>query len=115
MVNYGMLAAELEFPEINLLVRVNIELRDSKGSSTRNFGTDEVSIAKIETVKAFSEVLHYEHYKRVVARSAPVNIESIDKMLKTCKLSDYHIDFYDQLDLFREASADGWVEMKVTW
>ena len=109
MVNYGILSAALSFPAVQLEVRVSVELRDSKGSSKLNGTTDEVVIAKIEAVKAISELMHYEFSKDLAEGGRRV-AKTARSVLNGAHPEAVHNDQYT-LDLFNEAIEMNCVEV----
>jgi hypothetical protein len=110
MVNHGILTASLSFPALKgLEVRVCVELRSSDGRPIPNDISDEVMIAKIETVKAVSELMHYEFSKALAEESRSV-AETARSVLKGAAPAVVHHDQY-VFDLFNEAIDNGLIEV----
>jgi len=101
MVNYGILSAALKLPSINLEVRVSVELRELNGSFYLDGTTDEVVIAKIETVKAVAELMHFEYSKELAEgkRDVAEIARSVLKHARPVAVRNDQLTF----DLFNEA------------
>lgn len=108
MVNYGILAAALSFPALELEVEVSVTVRDVLGRTDLVASTDEVKVAKIETVKAVAELMHYEYFRELLAEARRVDhvakhalAGATPTILRNDQLS---------FDLFNEAIEAGEVE-----
>jgi hypothetical protein len=110
MVNYGILSAALVFPALdNLEVRVNVELRCGNGEIDLPGTSDELMIVKIETVKAVSELMHFELSKELAMADRSV-AKTARSVLKGAHPVAVH---HDQLtlDLFDEAIESDCIEV----
>jgi hypothetical protein len=109
MLEYGIQTAALTFSALNLEVRVNVELRDTNGRVRLSATTDEVVVAKIETVKAIAELMHYELVKELIANKRSV-AATAERLLKDVYPTIVHHD-QSTVDLFHEAVGEDQIEM----